>query len=80
MSLDTVTIRDSSMLTRPLATPEVQIHKSSRRTGTCIGEHSPRSTHSSLLTCPQTRVPAPSVLGPCAGADTHVLAHSCQLL
>jgi len=41
---------------------------------------SPRSTHSSLLTCPQTRVPAPSVFGPCAGAVAQVLAHISQLL
>ena len=42
-----------------------RVHAAQARVYWCC---TPRSTHSSLMTCPQTRVPAPSVLGPCAGA------------
>jgi len=57
-----VTIRASSILTRPLNIPEVQIHTSSRRTDTCIGERV--HDHSLYLYC-RTHKPGSPLL-PCS--------------
>ena len=54
-----------SIQTRPLLPLRFGSHEFTPHRQVYVGERSPRSTHSSLLTCPQTRVPAPSVLGPC---------------
>ena len=70
--LEVVTIRASSILTRLLDTPEIQIHTSSRRPGTCMLASAYTITLPSLLAYPQTRVPAPSVPGPCADATAPV--------
>jgi hypothetical protein len=75
-----VTIRASSILTRPLDTPEIQIHTSSRLTGTCMLASAYTITLPSLLAYPQTRVPAPSVPGPCADDTVSVPQPMARLL